>query len=199
MKNSKCKFSLILHLFFLDCFVKNNFIVNNESFLREYAIKKYIYTSHCETLYIPVKNMLENNYYTNKLVIHNDFPRDLLVNIFRPYLYYYYIIHFSIKGTEKIHKYKNKLDIKFRKFYEYNSLFGRKICSGKRRGKFIRKPFNFKFNTDHISFFKKKYISTTFETISDPNELFYDNNQSVENNTESYDNSSDSDSENENN
>jgi hypothetical protein len=177
MKEGVCKFSQIMHLFFLENFVKKDFYINNEVFLREYAIKKYVYTSHSETLYSAIKIMLQNNYYTNKLLIHNDFPKDLLVNIFRPYLYYYYIIHFSIKGTEKIYKYKNKLDIKFLKFYEYNSLFGRKICSARRR-KFIRRPYNFKFNTDHISFFKKTYILTTFGSKHyDPNELFYNNEQ----------------------
>jgi hypothetical protein len=108
MKEGYCNFSLIIHLFFLENFVKNNFYINNEVFLREYAIKKYIYTSHYETLYNAVKIMLVNNYYTNKLIIHSEFPKDLLVKIFRPYLNYYYIIHYSIKGQEKIQKYRNK-------------------------------------------------------------------------------------------
>jgi hypothetical protein len=191
MKEGLCNFSLIMHLFFLENFIKNDFYINNEGFLREYAIKKYVYNSHWDTLYNAVKIMLQNNDYTNKLIIHSEFPKDLLVNIFRPYLYYYYIIHFSIKGTEKIYKYKNKLHIKFLKFYEYNSLFGRKICSGRRR-KFIKRPFNFKFNTDHISFFKKTSILTIFESKHyDPNELFYENDQSINNDTDF--NSSDSD------
>lgn len=183
MKEGVCKFSLIMHLFFLENFVKNSFYINNEAFLREYAIKKYVYTSHSVTLYKAVKSMLQYNFYTNKLIIHDEFPKDMLVNIFRPYLFYYYIIHYSIKGTEKINKYKNLLDTKFKNFYEYNSLFGRKICVG-RRIKFIRTPFKIKFNTDHVSFFKKKNtIITAFETYSeenednDPNEIFYSNEQ----------------------
>jgi hypothetical protein len=174
MKEGYCNFSLIIHLFFLENFVKNNFYINNEVFLREYAIKKYIYTSHYETLYNAVKIMLVNNYYTNKLIIHSEFPKDLLVKIFRPYLNYYYIIHYSIKGQEKIQKYRNKLYIKLKEFYEYNYLFGRKICTGRRR-KIIRSPFKFKFNIDHVSFFQKR--CTTFQTNFDPIELFYNNNE----------------------
>ena len=30
--------------------------------------------------------MLKENYYTRKLEIHNDFPKTLLVDIFRPFL-----------------------------------------------------------------------------------------------------------------
>jgi hypothetical protein len=189
MKQGGCKFSLIIHLFFLENFVKNDFCVNNEAFLREYVIKKYVYTSHSQTLYNSVKIMLQNNYYTNKLLIHDEFPKDLLVNIFRPYLFYYYIVNFSIKGTEKIHKYKNQLYIKLKKFYEYNSLFGRKICAGKRR-KFIRNSFKITFNSHHVSFFKK--INATLETNSkdyDPNELF--NTNEAGNNTDTDDDTDD--------
>jgi len=152
MKEGTCKFSLIMHLFFLDCFVKYNFHINNEPFLREYAIKQYVYTSHSQTLYNAVIIMLHINYYTNKLIIHEEFPKDMLVEIFRPYLFYYYVIHYNIKGTEKIYKYKNQLHIKLRKFYEYNNLFGRKIYTAA-RNKFIKTPLTFRFVSDHINFY----------------------------------------------
>jgi hypothetical protein len=187
MKEGVCKFSLIIHLFFLENFVKNNFYLNNEAFLREYAIKKYVYTSHFQTLHTSVKIMLQTNYYTNKLVIHNEFPTDILVNIFRPYLFYYYIINFSIKGTEKIYKYKNILDTKLRKFYEYNSLFGRKICTGIRK-KNIRSSFKINFNTDHVSFFKKiSNRPSELESTSEDNELFYTNERNTDSSSDSED------------
>ena len=152
MKEGACKFSLIIHLFFLECFVKHNFYINNEAFLREYCIKKYVYTTPCQTLHNSVKIMLQTNTHTNKLKIHDDFPKDVLVDIFRPYLFYYYIIQYSIKGTEKIHKYKTQLYIKLKQFYEYNNLFGRKFCVGTRI-KNIASPFTFKFNSEHVNFY----------------------------------------------
>jgi len=163
IKEGNCKFSLIIHLFFLACFVKYDFYVNNEPFLREYAIKKYIYTSPNNTLYNPVKIMLNNNPYTNKLNIHNDFPKDLLVEIFKPYLFYHYIVNYDIKGTEKIYNYKNQLYIKLRKFYEYNKLFGRKIFTGS-RSKFIKSNMTYIFNTNHINFYN---ICTNNESDED--------------------------------
>ena len=191
MKTGICKFSLIMHLFFLDCFVKYKFYINNEPFLREYAIKQYVYTNHSQTLYSAVIIMLQNNYHTNNLTIHEDFPKDILVDIFRPYLFYYYVIHYNIKGTEKINTYKVQLHIKLRKFYEYNKLFGRKIYTAA-RNKGAKTLLSFRFNSDHINFYNKiinnsksefgkvtNVANVTNITIIndqyDPDELFYTN------------------------
>jgi hypothetical protein len=35
-----------------------------------------------------------------------DFPKDILVDIFRPFLFYFFIINYDIKNTSKIYKYK---------------------------------------------------------------------------------------------
>ena len=208
MKEGVCKFSLIMHLFFLECFVKHNFYINNEAFLREYSIKRYVYTSPNQTLYNAIKNMLHTNYYTNKLIIHQEFPKDILVDIFRPYLFYFYVIYYSIKGTEKIHKYKNQLHIKLRQFYEYNYLFGRKICSGVRRNKINKRPFSFKFNSEHINFYNivvnnskcATELKTNVTTRSlneptthqyDPDELFYSNELNNEEYNTDYDDDDD--------
>ena len=178
-----------MHLYFLECFVKYKFYINNEPFLREHAIKQYVYTSPGQTLYNAVLLMLKNNYHTNKLDIHEKFPKDMLVNIFRPYLFYYYVIHYNIKGTEKIFKYKNQLHIKLRKFYEYNNLFGRiKYTAG--RSKFKKTKLYFNFNTDHINFYNitsssnliSSYLLTSVTRLNglldeqyDSDELFYTN------------------------
>ena len=194
MKEGVCKFSLIIHLFFLDCFVKYKFYINNEPFLREHAIKQYVHTNHSQTLYSAVINMLQNNYHTNHLTIHEEFPKDILVDIFRPYLFYYYVIHYNIKGTEKINTYKLHLHIKLRKFYEYNKLFGRKIYTAA-RNKGVKTPLTFRFNSDHINFYNKiinnsnsKFckapnVTNATNTINatiindqyDPDEMFYTN------------------------
>jgi hypothetical protein len=144
--------------------------------------------------------MLQNNYHTNKLTIHEEFPKDILVDIFRPYLFYYYVIHYNIKGTEKINTYKLQLHIKLRKFYEYNKLFGRKIYTAA-RNKGVKTPLIFRFNSDHINFYNKiinnsnskccKALNATNVTIVtnatntinttiindqyDPDEMFYTN------------------------
>jgi hypothetical protein len=160
MKENVCNFSVIMHLYFLEGFSKQHFFINNEPFLREYAIKRYIYNSPSQTLYNAVKIMLNSNYYTNKLIIHDEFPKDMLVDIFRPYLFYYYVINYNIKGTEKIYKYKLMLNIKLKKFYDYNHLFGRKICVASRKNK-INQPATSYFNSNHINFHNIPIISNS--------------------------------------
>ena len=176
MKTSNCKFSLIIHLFFLDCFIKQNFLINNQAFLREYSIKKYVYTTPSKTLYYPILSMLKSNCYTKKLIIHSDFPKDVFVNIFRPYLFYYYIINYNVKGIEKNNNYKNELFEKLKKFYKYNELFGRKIYKAGRI-KYFKKKLSFEFNSKHINFYNipintKDHNMKIFNINYDQDELF---------------------------
>ena len=91
MKDCGRVISTIFHLFFLSNFNKKIFVVNNESFLREFAIQKYVYNLPASYLYPATIEMIKQHIYTKKLTIHKDFPKDLLVNIFRPFLYYFYI------------------------------------------------------------------------------------------------------------
>jgi hypothetical protein len=70
--------------------------------------------------------MIKTNPYTKKLLIHNDFPKEELVEIFRPFLYYYFIVNYDIRGIHKISKYRKVLYLKMKKFYEYNKSFGRR-------------------------------------------------------------------------
>jgi hypothetical protein len=119
--------STIFHLYFISNFNNELFVSNNEAFLREYAINKYVYKSHAISLYQSTIEMINQNKYTQKLTIHKDFSKEILVNIFRPFLYYYFISLYDIKGTHKVSNYKQILYLKLKKFYQYNTAFGRKI------------------------------------------------------------------------
>jgi len=97
--------------------------------------------------------MLKSNIYTKNLNIHTDFPKDILVDIFRPFLFYYYIKYYDIKGTNKINNYAFILAVKLKVFYLYNTGFGRRqLKITKHFNKVIKKEY--KFNTEHISFYK---------------------------------------------
>ena len=137
MKNSGRVVSTIFHLYFLSNFNNELFVINNEAFLREYSIKKYVFTSPALCLHQSVIDMLQTNPYTKKLLIHNDFPKEELVEIFRPFLYYYCIINYDIRGMHKISKYRKILYLKMKKFYEYNKSFGRRYIE------LIPIPFSF--------------------------------------------------------
>ncbi len=101
--------------------------------------------------------MLAANYYTRKLIIHKEFPIKTLIEIFKPFLYYFYIINYDIQGTQRIDNYKETLYIKLKKFYEYNKAFGRKMCRATFKNKLLKRlnlPLISQtyFSTEHISF-----------------------------------------------
>ena len=153
LKESRRLMSILFHLFFLEHFNKEEFSEKNEPIIRENSIKKYVFNSPYTTLYPYILTMLRNNPYTKKYKIHKDFPKDILVEIFRPFLFYFYIINYDIKNTSKIYNYKDILYIKLKKFYEYNNAFGRKYVKLiKHVDKVIKREY--KFNTEHISFYK---------------------------------------------
>jgi hypothetical protein len=152
MKESGRLISVLFHFFFLEHFCKFQFSEQYESYIRENSIKKYIFNSPYTTLYPYVFVMLEDNPYTKNYNIHAEFPKELLVNIFRPFLFYYYIIHYDIKGTNKVYNYKEILYIKLKKFYQYNKAFGRQyIHITKDDDKIIKKEYQ--FNTNHLNFY----------------------------------------------
>lgn len=115
MKNSNRVMSTLFHLFFLDNFDINSFSENHESLLRTFSIKKYVFNTPYNDLYKPILKMLDSNIFTKQLAIHEDFPKELLASIFRPFLYYFYIINYDIKGTYKIYNYKIILNKKLKK------------------------------------------------------------------------------------
>jgi hypothetical protein len=160
LKESGRLMSILFHLFFLESFHKENFSDKNEPNIRAHSIESYVRNSHYTTLHPSVLTMLRSNPYTKKYKIHEDFPKDILVEIFRPFLFYFYIINYDLKNTSKFYNYKQILYIKLKKFYEHNKAFGRQyIKLTKHFGRIIKKEK--KFNTEYISFCK---IPITNET-----------------------------------
>jgi hypothetical protein len=184
----------LLHLFFLNNFDIDNFILNNEPLLRETAIQKYIHNSPDNILYKSIMKMLVANYYTRKLSIHKEFPSKTLTDIFKPFLYYFYIINYDIQGTQKIYNYKQVLYIKLKKFYEYNKAFGRKIYNSTIQNKLLKRrnlpiiPQTY-FSTKHISFHN---IIISNDEMADAHILL--NGMVVDANEEDDESSSDEDS-----
>ena len=154
MKKSTRLMSVLFHLFFLEKFNLTVFSEKYEANVREHAIKKFVFNSPYEELHPAVLTMLKQNTFTKLLPIDKEFPKDILVNIFRPFLFYYYIVNYDIQGTSKIYNYKQILHQKFKKFYEFNKIFGRKYIklTTNSKNRIIKKEY--KFNTNHISFDK---------------------------------------------
>jgi hypothetical protein len=163
MKQKHRVISLLFHCFFIENFDKNVFSEQHEPIIRENAIKKYIFNSPFTLLHTSIIYMLKSNKYTVNLLIHENFPKTLLVDIFRPFLFHYYIVNYYIKNTTKFYISKKILHFKLKKFYEYNPLFGRKIIKTKKKGdKITRREY---INQKYISFYDIS-IDLSVNTIS---------------------------------
>lgn len=159
MKSSGRLISFLFHLFFLENFNKDTFCEKYEEYIREKAIKQFIFNMPYTTIYPYVIYMIENNKYTNNYSIHPDFPKDLLVSIFRPYLYYYFVIKYTMRGTNNHSNYKKILDSKLMQFYKYNTTFGRKHIQITRIfGELIK--IEYRFNIKHINFYGIQSINS---------------------------------------
>jgi hypothetical protein len=160
-KQSSGVLSTLFHLFFLSNFNFNHYMLENESFIRDFAIKKYVFNTPSYILYDKIKHMLKSNKYTSKLQIHDEFPKDTLVNIMRPFLYYNYIYTFGVKPREKTYVFNKILYHKLKKFYQHNPQFGRILY----KIDYLSKKRLMNFNTDHINFYSIHI--TPFELMED--------------------------------
>jgi hypothetical protein len=153
MKYNDRTLSQLFHGFFLENFNKYKFFITYEPLIRLTAIKEYVFNSPYTTCYPLIIEMIQNNKYTKLLHIDSQFPKDILVEIFRPFLYYFCIIRYDIRGTEKIQKYRGIFEYKMFVFYKFNKAFGRKyVKTIKMDGKTVKQEYL--FNTRHVSFYK---------------------------------------------
>jgi hypothetical protein len=116
---------LLFHLYFLSNFNLTQFALNHESVIRDISIKQYVVNTPSSFLYNKVISMLNVNDYTSRLRVDPSFPKDQLVNIMRPYLYFSYIVDVSL-NADKRHKYSILLARMLKQFYYFNRQFGRK-------------------------------------------------------------------------
>jgi hypothetical protein len=171
---------ILFHLFFLENFHKTSFCENHEEYIRDNAIKRYVNNMPYTTLYPYVMYMLKNDIYTEQYNIHPEFPKDILVNIFRPYLYYFFIVKHSTDGTNKFFNYRKILDTKLKRFYKFNECFGRKHIQITRYfGEVIK--IEHSFNMKHINFYgvKVEPVNEIKVTYNNPLGLLYSNTDEI--------------------
>jgi len=151
MKQNFSIISSLFHRFFLCNFDNELFLLENESFIRDFAIKKYVFNNPDIILFPFVMDLIKQNKYTKKLKIHEDFPKSILIKIMKPFLYHCYIYKYGVYNREKTFLYKKMLDYKLYKFYKYNKNFGRiKYNINQKKKKYY--IFETKFNSDHLTF-----------------------------------------------
>jgi len=160
MRWNSCIIPELFQGYFMCNFNMKTFRYNNEFSIINTYIKNYIYNAHHDTLYPIFKCMFsECKYITKKLQIDEEFPKDKLMNIMKPYLHLYYIWINSTNGTYKQCNAEYALKRKLRLFVNFNPQFGRKIYTIK-KAMFNKRKIEHTFNDKHMNFYKEYNPST---------------------------------------
>jgi len=154
IKQSTFIMPVLFHYYFLANFNLSRFREQHEGVIRDISIDNYIKNTDYSALYDKVFTMLKEH--KPRLAIHEDFPKEDLVNIMRPYLRLYYVSLYSLDEYKKLTAF-SELHKKLHKFYRYNPKFGRKtikrVCNN--NFKFINEIV---YNKKHIDYYK--HVST---------------------------------------
>lgn len=133
IKQSDYKMPPLFHAFFMCHFNINDFVRNHRHCILEYAIDRFIFNTHYTIIYPYIAEMLKSNSLTGTLNICADFPKDILVDIMRPYLHMYYRMQYSDVSEEGWVQLMTDFTQMMYAFYNYNPKFGRKHISVKRK------------------------------------------------------------------
>lgn len=116
-----------LDLWFLEEFCLTTFTRKNDQYIRKMCIRQFTRNTSNQNpmLYRNVKEML-SDHYSCRWIIHEDFPRGILVDAMRPYLYLYYLITFDIVSFRRASYLEVLLHRELLRFYNFNKAFGRK-------------------------------------------------------------------------
>ena len=159
----------LLFYFFKTNFNINQFTENHKFLIRNYAINNYLINSSNDKLFDDIEQMIENFNYTlinkkNKIIIDDDFPKDLLIKIMKPYLNIFFLSEYSLLNANGRMKYKKLLQNKLVEFQNFNPTFGRKIVKYvtiMNQEKILRKTVE-TFNSNHIVFKDKNKEKKNF-------------------------------------
>ena len=155
IKQSGCIMPEIIQNYFLTEFHLKKFQEENNYLIREYSIKEYIHDLSEEDILNYIEQMISfyNRFVktkNNRIFITNEFPKDKLIHIFKPYLQIYFCYRYS-NNTERITEKKTELLCKLFSFSQYNPQFGKVYI--KNIPVFYKKMKNEKiYNDKHIPF-----------------------------------------------
>jgi hypothetical protein len=163
MKYNMCtNIPRFFYLWFLEGFCIVKFSQNNDRLVRKMCIRNYIKNvpNTDKNVYEDAFDMIDDYYRVCNWTIDSDFPKHILVDTMRPYLYLYYLINYDGVSDKQTVQYENILRRALSKFYKQNHAFGRKMINmdkliGFPQSEFHRKFFNEPKKPVHISFNKE--------------------------------------------
>lgn len=152
IKQSTFIMPTLLHKYFLSDFDLYYFSVSNEQLINDEYLRTYVDNNCLYNIRIIVKQMLLDHK-IRQIHIHNEFPKDILLTIMKPYLKLYYISNYSLNKYNKFCSFKI-LHKKLNEFVKYNSNFGRKKMHFIQLKPFSKsKKIKYYFDSKHPKFF----------------------------------------------
>ena len=121
------KMPLLFEMFYRSNFNIKHFKKTNEYFIREECIKSFMKNADQEEQIEYIEEMLEMKEINKLFNFDEDFPKDVLLKAFRPYLFVYLISRYSLRSSRKMFEYKSMLKSSLRAFKQINPAFGRTI------------------------------------------------------------------------
>lgn len=172
IKKSDYNIPEVFHQYYLSNFSINKFVDNYECMLREKTINIRSITDCDDCLKDDILDMIEN--YNDchpelPININDDFPEDVLMKAFTPYIKYYYRSLYSLNSTVKSRN-NTYWRAALKNFSAQNSQFGRKIIKNKNKQKNTNKiKFSITFNDKVPSFespcdYNKNYHESHIKT-----------------------------------
>lgn len=137
----------LLQAFFMDNFNLELFAIHNEQLIRNMCVDSFLKNSSIDILYDEVMHMFAL-LRIRRINISSEFPKHLLVEVMRPYLYLYCTYMYSIQGTEQRYIYYTILRRKMIEFRDYNPQFGRKIIKMSSNANGREKKIKIDFNSE---------------------------------------------------
>jgi hypothetical protein len=130
----------LFYCFFLSGFYMPVFIRKYGDYIQKLSIRKFVFQHELCSKYVQddIYCLIYEFLGIRKITIDEGFPKDVLMEAFRPFLYVYYLIIFANINKTQMKFYESWMYKYLIKFYEYNKSFGRKYIVVKRESKFTR-------------------------------------------------------------
>ena len=152
IKSSSFIMPILFHKYFLSDFDLISFSLNNEYLVNDEYLRKFV-ENNCQRDIVYIVREMFLDFGIKIMRIHNDFPKDILYTIMKPYLDLYYISQYSMNSCKK--EYSSRfLKYKLNEFCKYNPKFGRKHIRLISKTPFtVKKHKVIHFDDTHLSFY----------------------------------------------
>jgi len=157
----------LFQAYFMCNFHLKTFRDENGLLIQKYNIKQHVKNADVDLLYEDALNMITAIKYRGAITFDDDFPKERLVEIMRPYLELFYTYTLTVDMSER-NRTKTELSNRLSAFYRYNYLFGRKFIKTHKSASGKTKRI-ITFNDSHIPYAKtprfKNYETSHLEIV----------------------------------